>query len=71
MIQVLILGLFSLAVFIGLVVVKVETLGVRLVLSAIVVVCWLAFGLVGAMVSSAVLSVGILIADQVPTVSRL
>jgi predicted branched-subunit amino acid permease len=70
-IQILVLALVSIAVFAGLLVSKVETSRMRLVLSAIAVVSWLAFGLIGAMVATAILSVGILIADQVPTVSTL
>jgi hypothetical protein len=64
-------ALFSIGLFVALTVVKVESLIAKGVLSAIAVAAWIAFGLIGVMVATAMMSIGILIADKMPTISKL
>ncbi len=65
------MALFTIALFIGLLGVKIETWKPRIILFSIALAAFILFGMLGAMVSSALLSVGILLASKMPRVSKL
>lgn len=64
-------ALFSVCTFLALLFLKVERWRPRAVLLGIAGAAWYVFGLVGLMITTAILAVGILIGTQVPKVSRL
>ncbi len=62
---------FSVSIFLALLFLKAERWRLRIILLLVAGAAWYIFGLVGVMVATAVLAVGILIGTQVPHVSRL
>jgi hypothetical protein len=68
--QALVFAIVGLSVFFILLFFVVESWKARLILGGIVLGIWLWFGLIGAMIAAAVFSIGILIGNQVPSVSK-
>ena len=64
-------SLFPVAVFVGLIIFKVESLPAKLVLCGIVLGLWVSVGTLAAGIAAALFSVGILIVVNVPTISKL
>jgi hypothetical protein len=71
MVPVAIFALVAIGIFTALLVLMVESWVTRIVLAAIVLVVWLWLGMIGVMITTALLSIGILIGKQIPTVSKL
>jgi hypothetical protein len=68
---VVIFAIFSVGMFVALLLFMVESPIAKVVLLVAAAAAWLIFGMVGVMVVTAVLSIGILIADKMPTISKL
>lgn len=71
MLQVGALALLAGGIFVALVLLKVDSWGWRILLLAVVAGLYHWFGVLVAMIAAALLSVAILIADQIPVTSRI
>jgi hypothetical protein len=69
--KVVIFAIVGVAFFIALLFFVVESWTTRIILTLIVAAAWFFFGIIGTMIASAVLSIGILIASKVPKISSI
>ncbi len=69
--QVAAFGIIAIVIFAAILFLVVESWKVRIILAAIVAAVWYFFGFLGTMIVAAVLSIGVLIGKQIPTISKI
>ena len=69
--MIFLMSLLSVGLFVSLILLKVENEKAKIILPVIAAIAWFAFGWLGVMILCTIASIGILIADQMPTISKL